>query len=157
MPASRQEALLSAKIARARDEHFRLVWVAGGLSMARTSLLQETAWQENGRYVDVGRALSSALLDLSPALRPASVEECFSACLAPASSGPTCLDHLDILFEPSLKVNPITLVQHASRHTLLVASWPGSVSDDVLCFGPADHPAHLEISQRDLESILHLI
>lgn len=144
-------------ISRARDEHFKLVWLAGDTSARRTRVLHALVEGVGGAYLDLGKILSSALLDVPLHLRAASVHECFAACLGSESRAVTCLDHLDILFEPSLKTNGVELVKNASRHAVLVASWPGIFEQGNLVFGPSDHPSHKEIPERDLESAVHII
>lgn len=148
---------LQADVARARGEHFRLVWVAGGSSSERTALLRSMAEADGGVFVELGKTLSRALLDVPVPLRTASVEESFAACFAESPQKSTCLDNIEILFEPSLRINPITLIKRASRHSLLIVAWPGAISQECLLFGPSDHPAHLKIAMQELESIVHLI
>jgi hypothetical protein len=144
-------------LARARDEHFKLVWLAGGTSPRRTRVMDALVESEGGTYLDLGKRLSGALLDVPVHLRAASVHECFAAFLGAESRKLTCLDHLDILFEPALKTNAVELVKNASRHALLVASWPGIFEQGNLVFGPSDHPSHKEIPERELESAVHII
>lgn len=150
-------AELQADVARARREHFKLVWVAGGTAPARSILLRGLADAEDGICVEVGRILSEALIEIPAPLRTASMDQCFAGCIAAPSGALTCLDHLEILFEPSLKINPVQLVRSASRHALLVASWPGRAESNRLVFGPPDHPARTQVAHRDLESILHIL
>lgn len=150
-------AELQADVARARGEHFRLVWLAGGSPSERSALLRAFAEAEDGVFVELGKKLSSSLLEVPVPLRTASVEECFAGCLAESPGDVTCLDHLEILFEPSLLINPVSLIKGTSRHALIVASWPGTVGQGCLLFGPPDHPTHLKVAERDLESIIHLI
>ena len=148
---------IQTQVARARDQHFQLVWLAGASSRRRSDLLRTLADAENGIFLELGKKLSSLLIEVPVPLRPASVEECFTDCLSASPDRLTCLDYLDILFEPSLRINPVSLVKGASRHTSIVASWPGKVSKDGLCFGPPDHPAHFLISERELESAIFIL
>ena len=108
-------------------------------------------------FVEVGKKLSEALIEVPAPLRTASVEECFSACFREPLPAVTCLDHLEILFEPSLRINPITLIKGASRHAVIVAAWPGVVDEHGLTFGSPDHPAYMDPSKQDIESLVHFI
>ena len=148
---------LQADVARASSEHFRLVWLVGGAISERSALLRRLADAEDGAFVDVGKKLSSSLIEVPVSLRSASVEDCFAACLGESPSAVTCLDHLEILFEPSLRVNPVALIKGASRHAVLVVSWPGTVSTGHLFFGASDHPSYMDISEHELESVVHLL
>jgi len=148
---------LQADLARARSEHYRLVWLAGGTDAERSALLRGIADAEDGVFVELGKKLSEALIEVPAPLRTASVEECFTACLGGFSCPVTCLNHLEILFDPKLRINPVTLIKSASRHTLIVAAWPGNVDANRLSFGSPDHPAYMEPSKQDLESLVHFL
>jgi hypothetical protein len=148
---------LQADLTRARREHFRLVWVAGGTASERSALLRALSDAENGVYIEVGKKLSTAMIDVPTPLRTASVEDCFSGCLGNVPFTVSCLDRLEVLFEPSLRINPIALIQGTSRNIPIVASWPGAVTGSHLIFGSPDHPTHMEISKQDLEAIVHTL
>jgi len=135
-----------------RSAHFRLVWLVGGSTVERSALLRRFADAESIPCLDVGRELSSALIELPASFRPASVEDCFSAMLDDQRETTICLDHLEILFEPSLRLQPVELVRNASRHHTLIASWPGVDEGNALVFGSADHPAHQRMPKLMLES-----
>ncbi len=134
-----EEVLAAAE--RVRDAHFRLVWLAGGTSHERSSILDASAEALECPSLKVGRRLSEALLDLSPRLRAASAEEAFQDILLSATSDVVCLDHLEVLFDLSLRINAVDLIQNASRRFVLIASWPGLHHNASLSFGPSGHPA----------------
>jgi len=157
MNLTEQVTALQSDVSRARGEHYRLVWVAGGTASERSALLHALAEAEDGAFIDVGKKLSTALIEVPAPLRTASVEDCFAACLGESPSAVTCLDHLEILFEPSLRVNPVALVKGASRHTVLVAAWPGDVAAGRIIFGSPDHPSFMDLSEPDIESMVHSI
>lgn len=148
---------LQADLARASGEHFRLVWIAGGTAAERSALLRALSDAENGRLIDVGKVLSTALIDVPLPLRTASVEDCFVACLGAPPAAVSCLNHLEILFDPSLRTNPVALVRGASRYAVIVAAWPGNVIANRLSFGSSDHPAYMELSEQDIGGIVHFI
>ena len=135
-----------------RNAHFSLVWLAGGISAERSLLLSGVAERLKCPHLRVGRQLSAALLDLSPRLRAVSAEDSVQDLLLATEADMICLDHLDILFDPSLRLNAVDMIQNASRRFVLVASWPGTIHRKSLSFGPEDHPAHLRISLQQLSS-----
>lgn len=148
---------LSSAIYRASRLHHRLVWIAGGTAVERTTLLNNLAKTQDGVCIEVGKCLSAALIDVPAPLRTVSVEECFQACFEKKTDSAICLNHLEILFEPTLQINPVALVKSASRHTLIVAAWPGDVHDGHLTFGTPDHSSFMELSEQDLEAIVYFI
>ena len=148
---------LRAALLTARREHFRIIWVVGGSASERSAVIRAVADAEDGAVLDVGRLLSAALIEIPSPHRAVSVDDAFSDMLSSGGKEVLCLDHLEILFETSLMLQPIDLVKNASRRFLLVASWPGTLTQDSLAFGQEDHPAHLKIPRQDLECLIHAI
>lgn len=132
-------------VAAVRHAHFRLVWVAGRTPRERSRILDALALHLGCPDLKIGRSLSASLLELSPRLRAASAEDTFLDLLLGAASDTLCLDHLEVLFDPALRLSAVDLIQNASRRFVLVASWPGEIDGQGLSFGPADHPAHVRI------------
>jgi hypothetical protein len=150
-------AELRSALLTARREHFRIIWLVGGLASDRSAIIRGVAGAEDGALLDVGKLLSATLIDIPLPHRAVSVDDAFSEILSSGSKDLLCLDHLEILFETSLLLQPIDLVRNASRRFLLLASWPGTFSEDFLIFGSEDHPAHLKIPRQDLECLIHFI
>lgn len=153
LPTSLQDKIAElASLANAAcSAHYRLVWLVGASAGDRSVLLRVFSNSEEGTLLDIGQAMSKALLEIPASLRPASVEECFSDLLDTAESRLVCLDRLEILFEPSLRLDPVELVKGASRHQTIIASWPGRKEGRSFVFGPEGHPAHFLIPSERLE------
>lgn len=137
--------------------HYRLVWVTGGSSAARSSFLRGYAELHPCPSLNIGRMLSTAIIDQATPLRSASAEEAFYDMLHTSDSDVLCLDHLEILFDEALMLKAVDLVQNASRRFVLIASWPGTADSCGLIFGPADHPTYFRISLSELECPVHTL
>jgi hypothetical protein len=59
--------------------------------------------------------------------------------LGDLSPGPVLCTDIDLLFEPSLSLNPLRLFKDAGRITRLIVAWPGTYRDDVLSYAVPDH------------------
>ena len=46
----------------------------------------------------------------------------------------------ELLFDPALRLNPLSFLQDTSRNRLLVASWNGTLFEGDLRFGAEGHP-----------------
>ena len=138
------------QVTSVQQAHFRLIWLAGGTPSQRSRMLEAVAKRLSCQLLPVGRRMAAGLLEVPPRLRPISTEEVFQDLLLDAGSNTICLDHLEMLFDPSLQLNAVDLVQNASRRFILIASWPGGVHNQALAFGPEDHPAHKKVSFEDL-------
>ncbi len=121
----------------------------------RTKFLAEFAEKRDGPLLNIGRALSSAIIEQSAPLRSASAEEAFYDMLHTSKSDLVCIDHLEILFDEPLMLKAVDLVRNASRRRVLLASWPGVAEAGSLAFAPADHPSHFRIPLSALECPVH--
>ena len=59
--------------------------------------------------------------------------------LGQMAPGPVSCTDIDLLFEPTLELDPLGLLRDVSRVTRLVVAWPGSYADDVLAYAVPDH------------------
>jgi hypothetical protein len=55
---------------------------------------------------------------------------------------PVLLDNLEVLFEPSLKINPLDLLKRLAHSRPVIAAWPGDLRDDRLVYAHMGHPEH---------------
>jgi hypothetical protein len=129
-----------------RRAHYRLAWIAGADARKRTAVLEALSARLECPHLKIGSDLSGRLLDLPPRSRAAASGDQFLDLLLEAHSEILCLDHLEILFDPVLRLYAVDTVQNASRRFLIIAAWPGEISSTDLSFGPPDHPAHVRIS-----------
>ena len=98
--------------------------------------------------MNVGLELSRRLLDLTAKQRALQVPRLLEDILREADSEVVFLDNIEILFEVSLKQDPLRLLQGLSRNRAIVAAWNGKVEDKLLTYANPDHqeyhryPAH---------------
>ena len=103
-------------------------------------VVDDTSWP----VLSVGNSLSVKLLSSAPRQRSSQAQRILRELLAEAGPGPLICSDIDLLFEPSLALNPLVLFREASRTTGLVVAWPGSHSHDTLRYAVADH-AHYQV------------
>lgn len=63
------------------------------------------------------------------------------------TDGLLLLDSLEVLFEPSLQINPLDLVKRLAHSKRVVAVWPGELCGDRLIYADMSHPEHREYSR----------
>ena len=105
------------------------------LGDAANKLLSVYGWPR----LSVGRELSAVLLSEPPARRSRTARQWIEARLGQMAPGPVLCTEIDLLFEPTLNLNPLGLLRHVSRVTRLVVIWPGSCLDDVLAYAVPGH------------------
>lgn len=61
---------------------------------------------------------------------------------------PLLLDNLELLFEPSLQVNPLDLIRRLAHSKRVVAVWAGELRGDRLIYAELSHPEHRDYSRN---------
>jgi len=89
--------------------------------------------------LSIGWELSETLLPIELKRRPPKAARWLEDRLNDFKPGPLLCTDIDLLFEPSLILNPLTLLQSASRITRLVALWPGTHQNGVLAYAIPEH------------------
>lgn len=57
------------------------------------------------------------------------------------------LDNLELLFEPSLLIDPLDLIRRLAHSKRVVAVWPGELRGDRLVYADMSHPEHRDYSR----------
>lgn len=126
----------------------RLVLLVGEAGSGKTDILRDVASEFNTSVVNVNLALSSQLLELTAKQRPLRLPKIFGQIVDNANS-PVVLDNLEILFDKTLKQDPLRLLQGISRNRSVVASWNGTVTDGMLFYAGPNHPEHWRYESVD--------
>lgn len=102
------------------------------------------------RRIDVGEKLGAELLEVPARRRPLKVAELLEDLLDDVEDDGVLLDHIEILFEASLKVEPLTLVSSVSRRRLAVVMWRGEIEAGNLVYGSPGHHEYRSYPARDV-------
>jgi hypothetical protein len=92
------------------------------------------------------------MLELTHSQRARQVERLFKDVIASAQGDVVLLDNLEILFDPSLEVEPLRLLQVVSRTCTLVATWNGQYRHETLTYAEPGHPEYARF--KPVEAIL---
>ena len=115
------------------------------LQRAGETLVAQYGWP----VLSLGTVLSEALHPLVPERRPGQVQRVVMGAVQGRAPGPVLVTDIDILFEPSLSLDPLRLLRETSRLAPLVVTWPGSFVQGVLAYATADPPhAHYRAWRR---------
>lgn len=116
------------------------------LHLAARFLLSRFRWTE----MSVGGVLCAALLDVSPKHRSRVARRTFAQEIERRTPGPILCTDIDLMFDPSLELEPLQLLREASRQTPLVVLWPGDNKDWVLSYAVPGHPHYRTWRQTEL-------
>lgn len=121
------------------------------LHAAGDMLNERFAWPQ----LAIGRDLSAVLLSLAQDSRPPHARQWIEARLWEMRPGPVLCTDIDLLFEPSLRLDPLALLRAASRSTTMVVLWPGAYEHGILSYAaPAhDHFRPLPDPQVSIETL----
>lgn len=136
------------KIEQASELYHRLVLVVAPQGSGKTEVLRNIQKHLGVAFVNVNLEVSRQLLDLTTKQQALQVSRIMEDILREAETEVVLLDNIEILFEVSLKQDPLRLLQGLSRNRTIVASWNGEIRDKNLTYASPDHleyrryPAH---------------
>jgi len=141
---------LVEKVNQARELYHRLVLVVGPSGSGKTSLLQEVSKQTGFRYINLNLELSRALLELTERQRILRLPLLIDEIIGKTVDQVGLIDNIEILFEVSLKQDPLRLLQQISRNRTVVATWTGIIAGGYLTYAKANHPEYRRYPAHDL-------
>lgn len=145
----------SAHIVTVASLYHRLLLLVAPATSRYGSTRRELEQLTGGTAANVNRSLSQKLLSLTNRQRKLQAAELFLQTVDEATiehpqfGKIALLAHLDILFEPTLAVDALALLQRASRNQVIVACWNGTLESQYLTYGRPDHHQFKRYSVKD--------
>ncbi len=138
------KVLLGAE--RVSQMYYRLLLVVGNDEVEGSRYIAEGL---GIRHVDVGEKLGEELLEVPAKMRPLKVAGLLKDLLGDVGEDGVLLDHIEILFEKSLTVEPLTLLRSVSRQRLVVVMWRGEIEGGNVVYGFPGHPEYRSYPAQD--------
>lgn len=127
----------------------RLILLVGPPCSGKTQRLRLLATKLNSESINLGLELASLLAATPNNKRGFSAGELLREITNNHKTGDLLLlDNLELLFEPSLQVNPLDLIKRLAHAQPVVAVWPGELRGDRLTYADISHPEHREYSRE---------
>lgn len=144
---------LADGVARSIDEavglYHRLVMLVAPAGAGKTAALQDVHNRTSAPLVNVNLELSRRLLDLTERQRALQLPRLLSDIVGTSATDVMLLDNIEVLFDVSLKQDPLRLLQGLSRNKTIVAAWSGTVDGERLVYATPDHPEYRRYPLRD--------
>ena len=140
-------------LSRLDSAYYRVVLVVGPSGSGKTSLLRGLADAKGLPFVNLGVELSQRLLSLTRRQRKLQAADLVADILDEPSGAAVVVDDTEIIFEPSLKLNPLGLLQTVSRRRSLVWSCPGSLDGGHLVYANPGHPEYHRIPVGEFQVV----
>lgn len=93
------------------------------------------------KKININKLLSEKLLEIPKQKYPMFVYDILLEALQDKDDL-YILQHIDILFDPQLKINPTQLFEELSKSYKLIVEWPGRYDDGRLYYAEYGHPEY---------------
>jgi len=144
----------------ARELYHRTILVLSPPGGGRTKALRSVQEKTEASFLNVSLELSRSLLDLTERQRKLQASRVLGQLVSDAAaaseenvepgSGTVLLDNIELLFDASLALDPLRLLEEISRNWTLVVAWPGQVEGGWLLYARPGHPEYKRYPVGDL-------
>lgn len=132
---------IKQSLGQAEALYHRLVLLIGESGSGKTAALCAVAGELGTDVINVNLALSAKLIELTERQRTLHVSTLFGDVVEKAGTI-ALLDNIEILFDHTLRQDPLRLLQKVSRNRCVVASWNGAVVGNKLTYAETGHPEY---------------
>lgn len=140
---------LIEKIAQTARLYYRLIILAAPPGANKTAALKDVHERTAAPLINVNLELSRRILDLTERQRALQLPGLLAEIVDASVADVVLLDNAEILFDVSLKQDPLRLLQRLSRNKTVVAAWNGSVHEGSLTYATPDHPEYKRYPIQD--------
>jgi len=140
-------------IGRAAQLYHRLVILVAPAGAGKTAALRDVHERIAAPLVNVNLELSQRMLDLTERRRALHLPSLLAEIIGALAADVILLDNVEVIFDVSLKQDPLRLLQGLSRNKTVVVAWSGSIQGKHLVYGTPDHPEYRRYPLRDLQVV----
>ena len=137
------------RIDQAAELYHRLVMLVAPAGSGKTAALQDVHARTMAPLVNVNLELSRRMLDLTERQRALQLPRLLAEIVGTSAADVVLLDNIEVLFDVSLKQDPLRLLQGLSRNKTVVAAWSGSIDGEHMVYATPDHPEYKRYPLRD--------
>ena len=137
------------RIGQAAELYHRLVMLVAPAGAGKTAALQDVHERTMAPLVNVNLELSRRMLDLTERQRALQLPRLLAEIVGASAADVVLLDNVEVLFDVSLKQDPLRLLQGLSRNKTVVAAWSGSIDGEHMVYATPDHPEYKRYPLRD--------
>lgn len=137
------------RIGQAAELYHRLVMLVAPAGAGKTAALQDVHERTAAPLVNVNIELSRRMLGLTERQRALQLPRLLAEIVGASAAEVILLDNVEILFDVSLKQDPLRLLQGLSRNKTVVAAWSGSIYGEHMVYATPDHPEYRRYPLRD--------
>jgi len=132
---------ISEAIGIAKNQYHKLVMLVESDEKKRTLHISDFAKSCGVDVINLNLHLSTRLLEKSAKERVSVLLDELRD-LIDTEAPLVILNHCEVLFDKSLKNDPLKLLENISRNRALLVAWPGGYQDGNLIYATPDHPEY---------------
>jgi Cdc6-like AAA superfamily ATPase len=132
--------------------YHRLIVIVGRQGVGKTELIRNLVSKLQWPQVNLNLMLSEALMPYQQQKRPVVVSSLFYEFFETESLG-YLIDNTELLFDKSLKINPIYLLKNVSRNRTIVCSLNGQMNGNDFIYAETNHPEYFRETLNDINII----
>ncbi len=137
------------KVQQASGLRYQLVLIVGPEGSGKTTVLQEVKARTGAPLISISLELSKRMLDLTERQRILHIPRLLDEITNHTTNGIILLDNLELLFDMTLRQDPLQLLKSLSRNHTVVAAWNGSVENGYLTYAAPRHPEYRRYQMQD--------
>jgi len=137
------------RIGQAAELYHRLVMLVAPAGAGKTAALQDVHARTSAPLVNVNLELSRRMLDLTERQRALQLPRLLSEIVGASAAEVILLDNVEVLFDVSLKQDPLRLFQGLSRNQTVVVAWSGSIDGNHMVYATPEHTEYKRYLLRD--------
>ena len=144
---------IETSILEARDLQRNLILVTGKNT---TGLINELLKGHNAKVININSKVVGRLSMLSKVDRSKSVLSIFKKIIREEPAEIKVLTNIEILFDSSLAVDPLRLLQSVDKNHLFIVIWPGKKEASRLSYATPSHPEYRSYKSSDFSNIIFI-
>lgn len=133
--------------------YYKLTILAGEAQSGKTHWLKQAATQLDLPTINLSLLVSQRLLSLTRHQRELRAQDVATDVIDENYKSGLCLDDTELLFDSTLRLNPLVFLQKITRNRLIVATWNGCVTGGELRFGHAGCPDYFSQPVNDFSVV----
>ncbi|ANU22004.1 BREX-3 system P-loop-containing protein BrxF [Planococcus donghaensis] len=137
---------LSVKLQNISQLYYKQVYV---YEYERGNSVEYFSQANHYPLMNINLLLSERIKTVAQKRRPYKVAEILNELINKVDSEIVCIDYYEMLFEPSLGVNPFDLFTNLSRNKTLIITWRGRIEGDYFIYAEPGHPEYTKYSTKD--------
>lgn len=121
------------------EQYHRLILIVGLSGSGKTAALRKLSASIALPIINLNLELSKRMLELTERQRILNLREILDSLITDIPSDIVLLDSIEILFDESLKQDPLRLLEGISRNKTLVVAWNGTCAGGYITYAVQGH------------------